>query len=381
MSTRYQGSKLRLLPFLRSALAPLRFGSVVDVFAGTCAVSYLFKQLGKQVHVNDALRSSAATGVALIENGNVRLPLERIAELVQRAEGQPYRRVIETVYDGVFYLPEENRWLDVVAQNLQRMPDRFERALAQHALFQACMMKRPFNLFHRKNLSVRLAQVERSFGNKTTWERPFEQLFRACLEEANAAVFDAGPRHTVSCADAFECSLEADLVYLDPPYVRTDKQSFGYADGYHFLEGLAAYDRWEAHIDRSRKHLPFRERPSSPFEHPATVQEALFELLRRVPSASILALSYRDDGLPSIQAIAEQLRAAGRRVEVHKQPARYALSKRATADVLVIGSPRRLVRSGSKTRSGAHGPPAQERRRARLREAIASATDHAAARS
>lgn len=336
VTTRYQGSKLKLLPFLREALAPLSFQTVTDVFAGTCAVSYLFKQLGKTVHVNDALHSSAASGTALIENGSVTLGQDRVDELVARAPGHTYRSLIETAYDDVFYLREENRWLDVVAQNILRMANRFERALAHHALFQACLMKRPFNLFHRKNLSVRLADVNRTFGNKTTWERPFDALFRACLAEANAAVFDDGQRHTVTCVDAFECPLDADLVYLDPPYVRKDKQTFGYADGYHFLEGLAAYEQWEARIDRSRKHLPYREGAGSPFEHPSTVEDALFRLLGRVSPSSMVALSYRDDGLPSISAIVKQLRGAGREVSVHKRAARYALSTRATADVLVV---------------------------------------------
>lgn len=338
MSTRYQGSKLKLLPWLRQALAPLPFRTATDVFAGTCAVSYLFKQLGKVVHVNDALRSSVASATALIENGSTTLAEDRLPQLFARVRGRSYRELIETAYEGVFYLREENRWLDVVAQNIPHLENRFERALAHHALFQACLMKRPFNLFHRKNLSLRLADVERSFGNKKTWERPFEQLFVACLAEANAAVFNDGQRHTVSCLDAFACPLDADLVYLDPPYVRKDKQTFGYADAYHFLEGLCAYEQWEARIDRSRKHLPYREAAPSPFEDPKKVQDALFELLGRVPPTSILALSYRDDGLPSIAAITRRLRGAGRQVSIHRRPARYALSTRTTADVLVVAS-------------------------------------------
>ena len=57
--------------------------------------------------------------------------------------------------------------------------------LARHALNQACLMKRPFNLFHRKNLYIRTANVERQFGNKTTWETPFPTLFTRLVKEAN----------------------------------------------------------------------------------------------------------------------------------------------------------------------------------------------------
>src|SRR5436190_1005513 len=54
--TRYQGSKRRLLPWLWECLAPLSFDTVLDLFSGTSAFSYLCKTQGKQVTANDYLR-------------------------------------------------------------------------------------------------------------------------------------------------------------------------------------------------------------------------------------------------------------------------------------------------------------------------------------
>jgi len=57
------------------------------------------------------------------------------------------------------------------------LEDEYEQAIAYFALFQACIIKRPYNLFHRKNLYVRMAKVKRSFGNKKTWDSSFEEMF------------------------------------------------------------------------------------------------------------------------------------------------------------------------------------------------------------
>ncbi len=339
-TTRYQGSKQRHLGFLRRALERIPAGAALDLFAGTGAVSYLLKQLGHAVHFNDALLANQASGVALIENSGTQVALPRADALFRKVKGRRYDDVIARSFEGVFYLPEENRALDVAAQNLAATEDRIERALLFHALAQACLMKRPFNLFHRANLSLRTREVTRSFGNKATWERPFAELTRAALAAANAAVFDSGKTHRATALDALSCPIEADLVYLDPPYVRADGAAFGYLDGYHFLDGLLDYSRWAAAIDHTRRHLPL-SRPGSPFEHARTAPEALESVLERANGARWVVLSYRTDGLPSpsrLRAVLEQL---GRRVTVLEQATTYTLSRRRSAELLFVAERRK----------------------------------------
>ncbi len=334
-ATRYRGSKSRRLAPLERAFAGLELDTALDLFGGTGAVSFLLKRLGKTVTFNDALASSHAAGVALIENASTRLDPERASELFLPSEARSYGDTVARIFDDVFFLPDENRWIDVVAQNTLALADRFERALASWALGQACLMKRPFNLFHRRNLALRTREVTRSFGNKSTWERPFEELFLGALGGANAAVFDNGRPNRASSFDALACPVEADLVYLDPPYVRSDGEAFDYGDAYHFLDGLAEYPAWEGRIDRSKKHLPLA-RPRSPFSDPRTVTDALFTVLERAAGAHIV-LSYRDDGVPSIEAIAGALKKLGRTVEVMTDaPRAYALSRRASREVTIV---------------------------------------------
>lgn len=336
-ATRFQGSKLRFLPFLREALEPLPFESAVDVFGGTGAVSYLLKRLGKQVHYNDALLSNQASGLALIENDSRTLAEGRAEELFVRVPGATYERFIENTFKDFFYLDEENAALDVAAQNIARMRSAMDRALARHALFQACLMKRPFNLFHRRNLALRTADVARSFGNKVTWERPFPRLVAEAAAQANRAVFDNGKKHRATALDATECPLDADLVYLDPPYVRADKSAFRYLDGYHFLEGICRYRDWPRLIDDTKRHRPLALAPS-PFEDARTNGAALEQLFVRAKHARHVALSYRDDGHPTTEALTLVLKKLGRTVRRSSVESSYALAHKRSREVLLIGT-------------------------------------------
>ena len=48
-TTRYQGSKRKILPWLYECLRNYEFHTVLDAFGGTGMVSYLFKRMGKRV--------------------------------------------------------------------------------------------------------------------------------------------------------------------------------------------------------------------------------------------------------------------------------------------------------------------------------------------
>jgi adenine-specific DNA methylase len=337
-TTRFQGSKRRHLAWLGDVVGALEFDSAVDLMSGTSSVAYALKAAGKQVHANDVLHASHLTALALIENGATRLSEAAVAALVAPPEPRSAGFIAEA-YAGVFYLPEENAFLDRIVRRIGALNTAHERAIAMHALFQACLMKRPFNLFHRHNLHLRTAVVPRSFGNKRTWDRPFDELIRAAIGELHGAIFDNGRTNVATRADAFDVNVEADLVYLDPPYLRATGASFRYGDAYHFLEGLARYQEWPERIDRSLRHRPFRADPT-PFDDPRRGPEALLELLGRFAQVRHLVVSYRDEGVPAIATIERRMRDQGREVRVHKTPKRYALARSHSSEVLVVGTRR-----------------------------------------
>jgi DNA adenine methylase/adenine-specific DNA-methyltransferase len=72
-STRYQGSKAKLVNWIWEQIANLEFMTCLDAFGGTGAVAYRLKQAGKQVAYNDLLRFNYYMGLALIENNRVHI--------------------------------------------------------------------------------------------------------------------------------------------------------------------------------------------------------------------------------------------------------------------------------------------------------------------
>ena len=249
-ATRFQGSKRKLAASITHALAQLRFDTVLDAFGGTAAVAYALKALGKKVTYNDRYRFNQVVGQALIENRRTTLVPDRARDLAGRRPGVHYDDVVARCFDGIFFTAEENAWIDVTCQNIHGLADRHERALALWALFQACLVKRPFNLFHRANLDLRLRRVRRTFGNKVTWDTPFPDHFLRFVEAANRAVFDSGRTHRGTRHDALSYPQnDFDLVYIDTPYLNGRGSGVDYLDFYHFLEGLCTYDRWERAID------------------------------------------------------------------------------------------------------------------------------------
>jgi adenine-specific DNA methylase len=335
-STRYQGSKAKLLPWIWENVKELDFHTCLDAFGGTGSVAYLFKSRGKKVTYNDYLRFNAISASGLIENSTTRLTDQDIEFVTRREPRLSYDDFIERTFDDIYFLRDENRWLDVVCQNIPRIDDTYKRALAYHALFQSCIVKRPYNLFHRKNLYMRVADVKRGFGNKATWDTPFEEHFRHFAIEANDAVFDSGIPCRALCCDALAVPGEFDLVYIDTPYLNSRGVGVNYLEFYHFLEGIADYETWEDRIDYHKKHRPLNA-DGSPWSDPKRIGDAFERVFERY-ARSILVVSYRSDGIPTEGALLRLVKKFKAQVRTFYQvDYKYVLStNEASKEVLLV---------------------------------------------
>ncbi|NOT57997.1 MAG: DNA methyltransferase [Deltaproteobacteria bacterium] len=296
-STRYQGSKAKLTDWIWRQLSDLPFHSCLDAFGGTGAISYRFKQEGKQVTYNDILRFNHQIGLALIENQDTRLSTEEVTWLPQRHQEINYPAFVFETFSDIYFTDEENAWIDQTIANIRYLSDPYKSALAFFALCQACIIKRPYNLFHRKNLYIRMAEVSRSFGNKTSWDRPSDEWFKVFVGEANSAIFDNGRENRAVNYDALTVSGDYDLVYIDPPYLSQRGAAVDYLDFYHFLEGLTLGQEWAARIDHTSKHRRLKPQPA-PWTDKTRIHAAFDTLFSRYHK-SILVVSYRSDGIPT----------------------------------------------------------------------------------
>lgn len=334
-TTRYQGSKLKFVDWIWECIQEIPFYTALDAFGGTGCVAYKLKQEGKAVTYNDILPFNALIGKALIENTGITLEKEEIDALLKPLPAVEYPHFIEDTFHDIYFTDEENRWLDMILAHIRNMENPYKQAIAYFALFQSCIIKRPYNLFHRKNLYVRLQDVKRSFGNKKTWDTPFEVHFRKFAKEANDAVFDNGEVCKACNSDIFDVKSTYDLVYIDTPYLNDAGVGVDYGDFYHFLNGMVDYGHWGERIDYGSKHLRLL-RKDNIWNDPNRIRLAFLRLFDQFPE-SILVISYRSNGIPAIQEIVAMLEDSGRKVKIYKSGnMKYVLSNKHSNEVLLV---------------------------------------------
>ena len=334
--TRYLGSKRKLLGPLFDVFSRLSFETALDPFSGSGSVAYLLKAMGASVTAGDVMAFNVGAARALVVNQSQHIAETVETMLVDVGRSSATGGFIETTFDGLFFLPEENRFLDRTVSWLDGV-DGVTRDMALYCVGQAALAKRPYNLFHRANLNMRVREVTRSFGNKTTWETPFETLIRRYAEEVDRAVFSSARPCRAVQADVMAHDPEAyDLVYLDPPYVSGKGAGVDYVDFYHFLDGLAEPAMWASRIVHRYKHKPLDGRGQSPWCDPATVSDAFRASIERY-RRSIMVISYRSDGIPSIAELSVMLASVGKRVEVVDVGRyTYALSKNRRSKEIIL---------------------------------------------
>ncbi len=327
--TRYQGSKLKLISFLIPIFQKLSFNTVLDAFGGTGVVSYLFKTLGKEVVYNDLLMSNWFIGKALIENNSVKIDLKQIPKLFREKKDIKYKAIIQDNFEGIYYPVDENKTLDIVIQNINQITNEYEKALCFFALFQACIQKRPFNLFHRRNLNLRLNTVSRRFGNKKTWDTPFLELFSKAVQEGNWAIINNNRLNRVLNYSILDIPIPKDgfdLVYLDPPYISEKGVGVDYRSNYHFLEGICHYFEWKDMIDFKSKHRRLKVEYSE-WTDPKKNLKVFQETLKKFQQSKIV-ISYRNPGIPTIEELNEIVQTYFDKVSFYQKDYKYALTSK-----------------------------------------------------
>lgn len=313
--TRYYGSKRKLVEKIWYVLQErhLDFDSFLDVFGGTGIMSYAMASHGKAVTYNDIFAFNCKIAEALMATPKETFKHQDALKLLQPVEGRDYHHYIEEIFEGIYYKTEENRTIDTVVQNIMQLPPQ-QQACAYYVLFQSCLIKRPFNLFHRRNLSLRENHVESDFGNYITWEKSFETLFKQFTDELNQFQFQQLPNVTIVNQSALECHHVADVVYIDTPYFNKKYGGLSYHSRYHFLEGLVFYEKIPESVNYNKVNREISIHKNAEFETRSRYLKELDELLGHYPHSTIL-MSYTSEGYPTIEEIEALLRRHKNNVE------------------------------------------------------------------
>ena len=310
-STRWMGSKSKILPHLRDIAQQFEFNTVLDLFSGSGIVSYMFKTMGKRVISNDYMALSATYTKAMVENNHVKLSLINAQELMIKPKGK-FNDFVQKTFDGLYFNSEDNLLIDILLHNIGKMHNSYEKAIAKAALVRACTKKRPRGIFTyvgyryddgRKDLKLTLAEH-----------------FLTAVAEINNAVFDNERRNLAYQSDAMNLRRRADLVYIDPPYFSplSDNE---YVRRYHFVEGIAC--NWKGlEIQEHTKTKKFKSYPT-PFSSQKGAHDAFDKLFRKYRN-SILLVSYSSNSLPSLDEMVALMSKYKMHVEVKNIDYKYS---------------------------------------------------------
>jgi adenine-specific DNA methylase len=336
--TRYQGSKYKLKDWIYEELKEIKFDVGLDAFSGTGTVSYIMKALNKKVYTNDKMKFNTIIAKALIENNKETISDKELEFVLKEHKYICYDNFIERTFKDIYYTKKENKELDIIIQNIMTIDNEYKQAILYWILFQACISKRPYNLFHRKNLYVRTADVKRSFGNKKTWDKPFKEHFKKFQIEINNAIFNNDKGNKAFNSDFFELDIpqDVDLIYFDTPYIPQKGSITKYNDFYHFLEGIVNYYNWKNKIDYNSKNKKFKSIYNI-WEDKKEIIKAFETMIKKSQKIKNIVISYRKDGIPTIEEIKDILTKYKYKIKIKEIDYKYVFSKqKETKEILII---------------------------------------------
>ena len=265
---------------------------------------------GYEVYSNDFSSFSSITSKAIIENADTQIDAKELEQLliIRNTNGG----FITTTFEGLYFDREDNIFLDNVRANIDFLEDEYKKAIALSALIRACMKKRPRGIFTYIG--------ERYNDGRRDLQMSLKEHFIDNIEAFNNAVFDNKRTNKTFCSDIFNLSVNADLVYLDPPYL-TSKSDNDYIRRYHFVEGLVK--NWKGlSIDYNTKTKKFKSYRSL-FDSKNTVYDALDTLFQKHRN-SILVVSYSSNSIPSKEEMVVLLKKYKQKVEIKEIDYKYS---------------------------------------------------------
>ncbi|MEM1484011.1 Dam family site-specific DNA-(adenine-N6)-methyltransferase [Oscillospiraceae bacterium PP1C4] len=310
-STRYMGSKSKLLLQIWDIASQFKFDSVVDLFAGSGIVGYMFKAQGKTVISNDYMAMSTTFAKAMIENNSITLPRSEAQKLL--LESQPSDHFVSTTFAGLYFSDHDNEIIDILRSNIAAIRDPYKRAIGMSALIRACTKKRARGIFTYTG--------DRYDDGRKDLKKSFEEQFLDAVTAVNNSVFNNGKINKAKNSDAMQLRIDVpDMVYIDPPYYSPFSDN-EYVRRYHFVEGLAR--NWEGvEIQQHTQTKKFKSYPT-PFSTRKGAAEA-FDLLFKKYASSKIIVSYSSNSLPTLDEMVSILSKHKAHVEVIPVDYRYS---------------------------------------------------------
>lgn len=225
---RYLGNKYKLLPFITKVVADecVNVNTVADIFAGTGAVASAFTD--KKIITNDIMYSNYICHLAWF--GSEAYSEEKIINLIMDYNNMTVEQdnyMSENFADTYFSL-EDCKKIGYIRQDIE---DRFsegklnsrERALLITSLLYG------------------MDKIANTCGHYDAYRQGvvFDKHIELSVPQPDMNLNENNVCYNMD-TDELVSDIEADLVYIDPPY-----NSRQYCDAYHLLENVARWDKPE----------------------------------------------------------------------------------------------------------------------------------------
>ena len=288
-SSRYMGSKNKIIKNLYETFSQIDFGSALDLFSGSGAVSYLLKSMGKKVISNDYLFFSSNISKSIIENSSIKLTNSDINQLLKVPKN--YDKFVQQKFTGIFFSKNENDFIDIIRHNIKKINNSYKKSLAFAALTKACQKKQSRGIFTFKG--------KRYDDGRADLKKSFEQQFLEAITIFNKAVFSNKKKNLSLNKDFSKINNKCDLVYIDPPYYSKYSDN-EYVRRYHFIEGLVR--DWKGDKIQEKSIVKKFKKYPSMFDTKQGSYDAISLLIKKY-SKQIVVMSYSSNSLPTLKEI------------------------------------------------------------------------------
>ena len=313
---RYIGSKARILDFISDTVAqtygPVNDAVIADLFAGTCAVSEMFKQQNARVISNDYLHSSYALQVAKIKLNTAPACQISYIDALQRLNGADGT-------EGFFYNEyslegsrksgiERNYFSEENAKKIDSIRIQMNEWKADGLISEDML------LLLSANLIDAITKVSNTSGTYGAFLKVDDKRKYKKLELMPFNFHDNRKNNEAYRSDIAEIidGLQGDILYLDPPY-----NSRQYPPYYHILETAVLYDAPPIYGVTGRR--PYQD-SLSPFCMKEKALPAMLDIVRRAQFTDIY-ISYSTEGIINYKNLCEELEIFGN-VQIFFKPYR-----------------------------------------------------------
>lgn len=291
---KYIGSKRALLGQVTGAVraALPNGGAVCDLFSGTARVGHALKREGYRVWSNDHNAYAHALATAYVQADRERWADQAETVLAELRAVTPQAGWFTRTFceEARFFHPDNGARIDAMRERIEVMGLAPElKAVVLVALMEAADRV-------DSTAGLQMAYMKQWAPRAL---KPLELRLPDLLPAVAAGPCKATQGDAVEIAD----QVEADLVYLDPPY-----NQHSYLGNYHCWESLVLWDKPETY-GVARKRVDVKTRKSA-FNSKPGIGPALQTVIERLRAPNLI-VSFNDEGYLSRDDLVQMLSARG----------------------------------------------------------------------